>query len=234
MKHPDLTLISHHLCPYVQRAAIALEEHGIAFERRDIDLADKPDWFVQLSPLGKVPLLVVDDDTVLFESSVIAEYVNEIAGGGLLASDILEKSSQRAWIEFASSLISTIGQLYSAPDEAKFAVVRQELANKWQILEANLSAEQWFSGADFSLVDAAVAPAFRYFDVIEALTEIDFFAAFPKLRRWRLNLAARPSVQNAVGTDYSRRLTEFIAKRDSVMGKLARFALAHPALGAVA
>ena len=37
-----LTLISHHLCPYVQRAAIALAEKGVPFERRDVDLADKP------------------------------------------------------------------------------------------------------------------------------------------------------------------------------------------------
>jgi glutathione S-transferase len=72
MNTPKLTLISHHLCPYVQRAAIALRENDIPFERRNIDLANKPDWFLKLSPLGKVPVLVVNDDAVLFESSVIA------------------------------------------------------------------------------------------------------------------------------------------------------------------
>jgi len=54
-----LTLISHHLCPYVQRAAIALGEKGAPFERILIDLANKPDWFLKISPLGKVPLLVI-------------------------------------------------------------------------------------------------------------------------------------------------------------------------------
>lgn len=229
MTYPKLTLISHHLCPYVQRAAIALQEHGIAFERRNVDLDNKPDWFLRRSPLGKVPILVVDDETVLFESSVIAEYVNEIAGGGLLAADILDKSRQRAWIEFASSVIANIGQLYSAPTERQYEVASLELAKKWQTLQANLSAEQWFSGVHFSLVDAAFAPAFRYFDVIEPLTADDFFADVPKLRRWRASLAARPSVRNAIGTEYNHRLTEFIAKRDSVIGRLAR-----PALGAAA
>jgi glutathione S-transferase len=47
-----LTLISHTLCPYVQRAAIVLAEKGVAFERRDVDLANKPDWFKAVSPLG--------------------------------------------------------------------------------------------------------------------------------------------------------------------------------------
>ena len=55
------TLISHHLCPYVQRAAIAMDEKGVPFDRINVDLASKPDWFRRLSPLGKVPLLKVED-----------------------------------------------------------------------------------------------------------------------------------------------------------------------------
>ena len=54
-----LTLISYDLCPYVQRAAIALAEKGVPFERRTVDLANRPEWFKSLSPLGKVPLLQV-------------------------------------------------------------------------------------------------------------------------------------------------------------------------------
>ena len=41
-----LVLVSHHLCPYVQRAAISLTEKGVPFERRNVDLANKPDWFL--------------------------------------------------------------------------------------------------------------------------------------------------------------------------------------------
>jgi len=53
-----LVLISHPLCPYVQRAAIVLAEKGVPFERRDVDLADKPEWFLRISPLGKTPVLL--------------------------------------------------------------------------------------------------------------------------------------------------------------------------------
>src|SRR5215217_8798089 len=79
-----LRLISHKLCPYVQRAAIVAQEKGIQFERVDIDLANKPDWFLAMSPTGKVPVLEVTDTDgsvhVLFESAVIAEYLDEISG----------------------------------------------------------------------------------------------------------------------------------------------------------
>ena len=69
-------LISHKLCPYVQRAVIALTEKGVPFERIDIDLANKPDWFSGISPLGKTPVLLVGD-TAIFESAVILR----ISGG---------------------------------------------------------------------------------------------------------------------------------------------------------
>ena len=71
-----LKLISHKLCPYVQRAVIALTEKGVAFERIDIDLANKPDWFLNISPLGKTPVLLVGDHAI-FESAVILEYLEE-------------------------------------------------------------------------------------------------------------------------------------------------------------
>ena len=66
-----LLLVSHPLCPYVQRVAIVLVEKGLPFERRDIDLAVKPGCFLRLSPLGKTPVLQVGEDTAVFESAVI-------------------------------------------------------------------------------------------------------------------------------------------------------------------
>lgn len=66
-----LELISNHLCPYTQRAVIQLAEKGLPCERVYIDLANKPEWFLQMSPLGKVPVLRMQDATV-FETAVIA------------------------------------------------------------------------------------------------------------------------------------------------------------------
>ena len=67
-----LTLISHPLCPFVQRAVIVLLEKGVEFDRINVDLSAKPDWFLALSPTGKVPVLKVRllnaDDAIIFES----------------------------------------------------------------------------------------------------------------------------------------------------------------------
>ena len=83
-----LKLISHKLCPYVQRAVIALTEKGVPFERIDIDLANKPDWFLKISPLGKTPVLLVGEHAI-FESAVILEYLEETQANPLHPADAL-------------------------------------------------------------------------------------------------------------------------------------------------
>ena len=222
-------LISHHLCPFVQRAAIAFAENGVAFERENIDLDNKPDWFLSLSPTGKVPVLVIDDEIVLFESSVIAQYVDEVTGGGLLATDPAKKARQKAWMEFASAVIADIGRLYTARTNGAYKLARQALADRWHTVEENLGRGPWFDGDQFTLVDAAFAPVFRYFEVIESIMGESFFSDVPKTDAWRRRLAERPSVQSAVGTDYRSRLLDSFASRDSYLGERSRQFLAREA-----
>src|SRR3982751_1822215 len=112
----ELTLISHKLCPYVQRAVIALTEKGVPFERIDIDLANKPDWFLKVSPLGKTPVLLVGDHAI-FESAVILEYLEETQPKPLHPADALRRAEHRAYIEYGSAVLNDIAGLYSAPDE---------------------------------------------------------------------------------------------------------------------
>ena len=97
-------LISFKLCPFVQRSVIVLKEKKIPFEIEYIDLANKPDWFLKISPTGKVPVLEVDGK-VLFESAVIMEYLDEVNPPSLHPTDAFKKAQDRAWIEFSSNLL---------------------------------------------------------------------------------------------------------------------------------
>src|SRR5919201_1191122 len=187
-----LKLISHKLCPYVQRAVIALKEKGVPFERIDIDLANKPDWFLKLSPLGKVPVLVVTTEkgeVALFESNVICEYIEETqAGPKLHPQDPLKRAEHRAWMEFGSSILSDLWGLETTTDAAVFETKRQAIAAKFTRVEAALSSGPFFAGESFSLVDAVFAPIFRYFDVFDELGDLAVFKDTPKVRKWRAAL----------------------------------------------
>ncbi len=206
-----LKLISHKLCPYVQRAVIALTEKGVAFERIDIDLDNKPDWFLAISPLGKTPVLQVGDKAI-FESAVILEYLEETQPHPLHPADPLTRAEHRAWIEFNSAVLGDIWGLETAKDEATFRAKVAAVEQKFARLESRLVATPWFDGAAFSLVDAVFAPAFRYFDVIDRIGDFGIFAGKPKLNRWRASLAERPSVRTAVSETYPTLLRDFMKK----------------------
>src|SRR5436309_1570759 len=214
-----LKLISHKLCPYVQRAVIALTEKGVGFERIDIDLANKPDWFVAISPLGKTPVLQVGE-VPIFESAVILEYLEETQPHQLHPADPLRRAEHRAWIEFGSAVLSDIAGFYAAVDEATFKAKIAQLEQRFARLESRVAAAPWFDGESFSLVDAAFGPVFRYFDVFDDIADFGIFAGKPKLHRWRKSLAARPSVRTAASADYPALLRDFLDRRNSWISRL--------------
>lgn len=214
-----LELVSHRMCPYVQRAAIALDEKGVPFERIDIDLADKPDWFKAISPLGKVPLLRVDGQ-VLFESAVICEYLDETLPPRLHPDDPLERARHRAWVEFGSSVLSDIAGFYAAGSEAAMDAKQGAICDKLDRLEAVLGNGPYFAGARFCLVDAAFGPVFRYFDAFEKIADFGFLDGRPKTGAWRVALKERPSVRRAVAQSYPQQLAAFLSARGSHLSSL--------------
>jgi glutathione S-transferase len=209
-----LVLVSHPLCPYVQRAAIVLAEKGVPHERRDIDLAHKPEWFQRLSPLGKTPVLCVGDQAI-FESAVICEYLDETHGTPMLPAAPLARAWQRGWIEFASQVLNGIAAFYGAGDEAALQQRAQELRARFDKLEQALGDGPWFAGERFGLVDAAFGPVFRYFDVFDTIGDFGFWLGLPKVGAWRHALSARPSVRQAAAPDYPSLLRNFLQRRGS-------------------
>ena len=213
-----LVLVSHALCPYVQRAAIVLAEKGVRFERRDIDLANKPDWFLKTSPLGKTPILLVGEESI-FESAVICEYLEDTALPRLHPADALQRAQHRSWMEFGSALLNAIGAFYNATDEAALVARAAEIRARLVQLEAAVGEGPFFAGESFSVVDAVFGPVFRYFDVFDAIDDFGFWSDLPKVLRWRCALAIRPSVAEAAHQDYRELLRQFLLARRSALSR---------------
>jgi glutathione S-transferase len=214
-----LTLVSHTLCPYVQRAAIVLAEKGVPFERRWVDLAHKPDWFKDISPLGKTPVLLVGQ-TPVFESAVICEYLDDTIAPRLHPVDPLQRARHRGWMEFGSALLNAIGAFYSAADEAALQNKARDIHARFEQLEAELAERAdspYFAGAAFCMVDAVFAPVFRYFDVFDEIGDFGCLRGLPKVSTWRAALGQRASVRSAVGVDYAPRLRDFLRARNSAL-----------------
>lgn len=219
MAESRLLLVSHPLCPYVQRAAIALAEKAVPYDRVDVDLGDKPAWFTALSPLGKVPLLRVGE-AVLFESSVIVEYLEETTPRPMHPADPLERARHRAWMAFASAALDGIAGFYNAGDAQAFDARRAALADRFAWLDRHLGRGPYFAGREFHLVDAAWAPVFRYLDRFDRIADFGLLDGADRVTGYRAALAGRVSVAGAVAPDYPARLDAFLLRRGSYLSSL--------------
>lgn len=202
-----LELVSFKTCPFVQRAAIVLHEKAVPFEITYIDLANKPDWFLKISPLGKVPLLKVGD-TVLFESAVIAEYLDEVYPPRLHPADALRRAHNRAWIEFSSTLLTSQFQMLMSPDRAAFDGAAVRFGELLDRLEAELGEGPYFNGASPALVDCAFAPLFMRMTIIEPYLRLGIFTHRPRIEALGKRLLARPAVQHSVVPDFAELLID--------------------------
>jgi len=218
MEQANYHIIGHQICPYVQRVVILMTEKQIPFKRTDIELHNKPKWLADVSPTGKVPVLVVNDSQAIFESAVICEYLDEVSGGSLHPADNLEKANHRAWIEFASDILNLIAKIiYRDKSDACVDTSHTEIAKKLKMDESELSKGVYFSESGFHIIDGVYATLFRYFEVFERLTQVDLYANLPHIKRWSQALLERESVQQAVPKNYNQLLLAFMQQANSYL-----------------
>ena len=205
-----LELISFALCPFVQRSVITLKVKGAPYDITYIDLAEPPAWFEKISPLGQVPLLKVDGKTVIFESAVINEFIDETVGTPLHSKDPLQKAFERAWIEYSSSLLIGSYQMMHESDSGKLDGLKGEFFADLARLEDVVSSGPYFRGADFSLVDAAYAPLFMRLFLSDILAKDPAWKSVPKTRAWADALMLVPAVHDSVLPTFAAEFVGFL------------------------
>jgi glutathione S-transferase len=214
---PSFKLISAATCPFVQRSAITLEYKRVPYEIEFVDLSNKPQWFLDISPLGKVPCLVVRDgerEIVLFESAVINEYLDEITEGSLLPSDPLLRARHRAMIELASAAIADTWRMGVAPTRESALGHAANLRSKLAHFESDLVGP-FFTGKELSLVDTAAIPMLLRAMWTQAIApELAVFDdSLPKARAWHDAAAELEAVKRSAVPDLRERYLDYLAKR---------------------
>ncbi len=207
-------LISFDLCPYVQRAVITLKYKQVDFQITYIDLSQPPEWFLAISPMGKVPVLTVDG-TALFESAVIIEYLDETNPPPLHPQDPLQRAYHRAWMEFGSHLLGRQYRLLTLSEPTPWEHERQALLSDLQQLEkqlADVSEKPFFNGKGFSLIDAAYAPLFMRLALMNRYHPLGVLDHLPKTTQWSDALLALPAVQDSVMADFAERFRHRFAQ----------------------
>ena len=184
----------------------------VDFDVTYVNLRDKPDWFLEISPHGKVPVLVVDD-APLFESNAIAEFLDEMVAPRLHPEDPVKRARNRAWTDFVPDFSKALnGVTYSKSREDMESGI-EGAATPLSRLEEAIGKERgndgpYFNGPELCLVDAAYAPFFQRFAIAETVLKTDLLADYPNVRAWSDALLASETVTGAVAPEFP---TEFDA-----------------------
>ncbi|MFT5115984.1 MAG: glutathione S-transferase [Parasphingorhabdus sp.] len=212
-------LISFELCPFVQRSAIVMLERGIKFDIEYIDLANPPDWFLDLSPNKKVPLLLVEGQ-MLFDSVAINEYLEDAWPGGLHPANLIQRARHRAWIEFSNGCMWAAFHLSVKPTAEEFATVLADLHAQFDYLECHTIANPFFGGERFSLVDASFAPLFQRLIYLDTLKPgVLDYKRHPAIVRWIFNLIDIDTVQASCVQNLACLYQEMLWKRQGYISQ---------------
>ncbi len=190
---------------------ILLRAKEIEFDVTYINLQDKPDWFLEISPHGKVPVLKVGDE-ILFESNAIAEYLDEVVEPRLHPEDPLERAKNRAWTDYVPTFASAMSSIHysKSKEEMEKAVADapEKLAKIEGALEGRGNDGPYFNGPDLALVDAAYAPFLQRHLFVDKVLKNSIIDDYPLTRAWAETLLADERVTKAVPDNFE---DEFIA-----------------------
>lgn len=195
-----IEIISSATCPFAQRTRMVLLEKGIDHELIEINLDDKPDWFLAISPYGKVPV-VRHEDAVIFESAVINEYLEDVfPDKPLLPNESILRAHARIWIDFANVRFVPyiyklmLAQDHNAQKHLKLKLTEALLMVEHDALKKRTSGPYWL-GDQVSLVDLTFYPHMQRFCALEHYREYQIPEECILLQNWLDIMAQLPCVK---------------------------------------
>ena len=214
-----LKVVSFKICPFVQRITALLETKSIPYEIEYIDLSDKPQWFLDISPNGQVPVLVTENGTTLFESDAIAEYLDEAYPALQESLSAEQKALNRAWSYLGSKQYLIQCGAQASPDAETLKEKTAKLAIAFAKVEKMLGEHRFFNSADLSMVDLAWLPVLHRAHIIRDITGYDFVAGYPKVQAWQAALMETGLAEKTVSEDFIEKFSGFYLNEKRFLGR---------------
>lgn len=203
-----IKLISFKNCPFVQRVMGALVMKNVPFEIEYIELNNKPQWFLGISPNGQVPVLITENDTVLFESDAIVEYLDD-KYTPIEEVSPEQKALDRAWSYQASKHYMPQCGTMASKDKETFETRLANLQKAFLKAEKKLGDTEFFKGDYISNVDIAWLPLLHRAFVIKERSGFDMLESFPKVQKWQAALIESGLTDKTVPADFIDKFSGF-------------------------
>lgn len=193
---------------------------AVEFDVTFINLREKPDWFLEISPHGKVPVLRVGEQ-VLFESNAIAEYLDEVVSPRLHPEDPVVRAQNRAWTDFVPTFAGALNGVTYATAQDDLGEKLAAAGKALDRLEAALGQQReindgpYFNGAQLSLVDAAYAPFLQRFQIVEEVCRTGLLDAYPLVKQWSETLIGDERVRGALADEFPAEFRANLKRRNA-------------------
>ena len=196
----------------------------VEFEVTFVNLREKPDWFLEISPHGKVPVLKVDDE-VLFESNAIAEFLDETVPPRLHPEDPVQRARNRAWTDYVPTFSSALSGVYYTKTREDMEAGLANAPVAVDRLEKAIAGQRgndgpYFNGPDLSLVDAAYAPFLQRFLIADGFLNTSLLDGFPLVRAWTDALLSNEIVTGAVAPNFLEEFYGNLRRREFYVATL--------------
>jgi glutathione S-transferase len=194
-----------------------LNEKRVDYDVECIDLRDPPNWFKDVSPMRKVPVLVVGKHAI-FESGVINELLDEVYPTRLHPHDVFRRAMNRSWIEFGNQLTQDAHWMSVAKSEEEYSERLSQFHGVLDQLETAIDRAPFFNGEEFSLVDATYAPVFARISILqERGVEIVPVSRYTKVAQWSDSLVRHPAVIDSVDSTFKHEYLAFLNGKQSFL-----------------
>ncbi|KAL7637624.1 UNVERIFIED_CONTAM: hypothetical protein RMT77_012353 [Armadillidium vulgare] len=199
-----LRLYSMFFCPYAERIRLVLNAKNVKHETVNINLQDKPDWFLKINPLGKVPTLQLNDK-IMFESMITCDYLDETyPDTPLYPSDEWAKGWDKCLIEvFNAKVTSNYYKIFKSQDSEAIKEITESVNQGLQIFEDELAKRgtTFFWGNRPGMLDYAIFPWLERYPSARILFP-DFVVfpkeKFPKLAKYYENMLQDDGVKAVI------------------------------------
>ncbi len=198
-----MKLFASHTSPFARKVRVVLFEKRIEYDLVVTDVSNPDHPAAQLNPLGKIPVLLLDDGTAVYDSAVICEYLDTVTPvGRLIPDDPRPRMLVKRWEALADGLMDAavaivFEQRRPAGERSAAYLQRQrgKIDQSLQQLAVELGERAYCHGESFTLADAAVGSALFYLDL--RFAEVPWREEHPNLQRLTERLEKRKSFEES-------------------------------------
>ncbi|KIC12545.1 glutathione S-transferase [Leisingera sp. ANG-M1] len=214
-----IKIVSFKICPFVQRVTAMLEAKGVPYSIDYIELSSKPQWFLDISPTGQVPVLVTEGGVALFESDAIVEYIDEVTAPLEPGLTPEQRASNRAWSYQGSKQYLVQCSTMQSADKTVLDERLAKLQPAFEKAEKQLAEGPYFNGSVLGNVDIAWLPLLHRAALVEAHNGFDLLAGYPKVKAWQQALLATGIAAKSVPVDFEERFSAFYLAERTWLGR---------------